>query len=940
MSSSKAENALIKANELLEVGGRTQALEMLYEFIKSGRSRYWNKTHESIMKKMIDICIDMKDDQSIRKSFIAYRYLSSLNPNSFGATIDYMLNSIEQKVKTASIGVDINNLAKTVKDLDVDGEAAEAAATLTASAISSSKEKEKHILLPWIQFLWKSYKFVLDLMMRDAKETEQFYHVIASRACKFTQEYQRVTEFRRLCETLSKHLYQKIETTMGSGGNISQTTIDLNLKLRFEQLDVALILHIWNEAFQIIDDIRNLMSLSKRISPLAKANYFVKLSNLFLDSGNLLFHAYAQKQYFILYKENNKSFKAKAEQLANTLTLAVLSIPLGSNRSGITENEEERERAASQRMAKTLGFDENVDREMLLNDIVDNLNIIEYVSNDVRELFNALETDFDPLGIAERALPIVRSFADNENYKLYSSSLENLIINRSLIQLAKVYTTFRLDQFHELLQGVKPSKLEIEKSVIRALKKQQLGSINVTIDHKNACLRFGDNLLDDSAAVLSEIASDLSSIIPKTSKKDQQPQDIQVDPAVIHDEYQLVSRRMELIDLRKQEMDTIKFLIASEANERGNEERRRKETEEAARAAEAARIRQEKEEERRKQAEKNLLDRERLLNSGYDISQSTLSASEQIEQIKKQREKAINEEIAAEKRSSQAVKKYDAFIRAQRESERVILKETGIQRAKESEEQYKENAKNQLISSENEHKVGIERKAQLEPLQQFKGSFETLMVPVWTDDIKTSIEKVKSELATRKHQNKLERARQRKNEADKIRKQEEEARQEEEREAERIRLEEEKEAQAALEAAAEKARAEEAKKLQVIEVIRNVKPGEQSAASTSAPKATTPPPPAATATATKAPNVYVPPSRRAQASATSATSTPSASMPTNNTTGSNVWRPSFRDKETASSSSSSNDARNVPAAFASMRKPKSDEQQQQQDQSRRPAWGR
>ena len=72
---------------------------------------------------------------------------------------------------------------------------------------------------------------------------------------------------------------------------------------------------IIQEAYKAIEDIHNLMSLSKK-SPMPKtmANYYQKLALVFWKAGNYLFHAAALFKLFQLSKEMKKNMSAEELQ--------------------------------------------------------------------------------------------------------------------------------------------------------------------------------------------------------------------------------------------------------------------------------------------------------------------------------------------------------------------------------------------------------------------------------------------------------------------------------------------------------------------------------------------------------------------------------------------------------------------------------------------------
>jgi translation initiation factor 3 subunit A len=86
----------------------------------------------------------------------------------------------------------------------------------------------------------------------------------------------------------------------------SPESLQYQLDSRFAQLNAAVELELWQEAFRSVEDIRGLMTLSKK-PPKAKTMiaYFERLAQIFWVSENYLFHAYALHRYFQLSKSYN-----------------------------------------------------------------------------------------------------------------------------------------------------------------------------------------------------------------------------------------------------------------------------------------------------------------------------------------------------------------------------------------------------------------------------------------------------------------------------------------------------------------------------------------------------------------------------------------------------------------------------------------------------------
>lgn len=62
--------------ELIEVGKKQRALETLLEVVKSRRHRTWTKTHEPLMEKLLDLCVDLKKSQVAKDGLHQYKTIA------------------------------------------------------------------------------------------------------------------------------------------------------------------------------------------------------------------------------------------------------------------------------------------------------------------------------------------------------------------------------------------------------------------------------------------------------------------------------------------------------------------------------------------------------------------------------------------------------------------------------------------------------------------------------------------------------------------------------------------------------------------------------------------------------------------------------------------------------------------------------------------------
>ena len=205
------------------------------------------------------------------------------------------------------------------------------------SAVSgegAQDRSDRTILAPWVKFLWESYCQCLELLRTNSR-VERLYHNIATQAFRFCLKYQRKTEFRKLCDKLRNHLDLIIKQQNPTANTINLNSADTqqwNLDTRLVQLDAAIQMELWQEAYKAVEDIHGLMSLSKKtFQPKMMANYYQKLALVFWKSGNYLFHAAAVFKHFQLTREMKKNISGEElGRMASRVVGACLCVPLPS----------------------------------------------------------------------------------------------------------------------------------------------------------------------------------------------------------------------------------------------------------------------------------------------------------------------------------------------------------------------------------------------------------------------------------------------------------------------------------------------------------------------------------------------------------------------------------------------------------------------------------
>lgn len=403
-----------------------------------------------------------------------------------------------------------------------DLEATETPESILLSTVSGEQSRDRTdraIVTPWLKFLWETYRTVLDIFKNNAR-LEVMYQTTTHQAFQFCLRYTRKTEFRRLCELLRNHLQNaaKYSSQMHAINLSDPDTLQRHLDTRFQQLNVAVELELWQEAFKSVEDTHTLLSLSKRPAKNSMmANYFEKLARIFLVSENYLFHAAAWSRYYNLLrqsaamvasgqspKKDNPTNIADADltKAASFVLLSALSIPVIStsrSRGALVDVDEARKNKNS-RLTNLLGMAQAPTRSILFKDAMSK-GLLKRARPEIRDLYNILEVDFHPLSICKKISPILTQIGADPEMEKYVVPLQQVILTRLFQQLSQVYESVELKFVLELAQFPDPFQMSpsmIEKFIMNGCKK---GDLAIRIDHATGVLTFDSDVFSSARAL-------------------------------------------------------------------------------------------------------------------------------------------------------------------------------------------------------------------------------------------------------------------------------------------------------------------------------------------------------------------------------------------------------------------------------------------------------
>jgi translation initiation factor 3 subunit A len=430
----------------------------------------------------------------------------------------------EEKVKTAQAKADEvqSTLETTAATASVDDlEASETPESILLSTVSGEQSRDRTdraIVTPWLKFLWETYRTVLDILRNNAR-LEIMYQSTAMQAFEFCQKYTRKTEFRRLCELLRNHVQTaaKYSAQMHAINLNDPDTLQRHLETRFQQLNVAVELELWQEAFRSVEDIHTLLNLSKRPPKnVMMANYYEKLTRIFLVGENYLFHAAAWSRYYNLLRQsasmvasgqskkadNPATSEADLSKAASFVLLSALAIPvISTSRSrGALVDVDEAKKNKNSRLTHLLGMAQAPTRAVLFKDAMSK-GLLKRARPEIRELYQILEVDFHPLSICQKISPILVKIGADAEMEKYVLPLQQVILTRLFQQLSQVYETVDLAFVENLAKFPEPFQVTrdtIEKFIMNGNKK---GDLAIRMDHATGVLSFDTDVFSSTKAV-------------------------------------------------------------------------------------------------------------------------------------------------------------------------------------------------------------------------------------------------------------------------------------------------------------------------------------------------------------------------------------------------------------------------------------------------------
>ncbi|KAJ6489927.1 hypothetical protein C8R45DRAFT_1138832, partial [Mycena sanguinolenta] len=264
-------------------------------------------------------------------------------------------------------------------------------------------------------------------------------------------------------------------------------TLQHHLDTRFAQLNTSVELELWQEAIRSVEDVHNLLTMAKKAPcPAMMANYYEKLTRIFLMSGNALYHAAMWGRYNAVYATAQAGTPPKsaedAERLAGQVLVSALAVLVGLASST--------EEPTKQCLTALLGLTKPPLHANLLKDALV-CDVLRHAPMPIKQLYDVLKGTFEPLTLCVNVAPIPARLHVSVDYTPYVPLLQYVLLSRLLSQLAQVYASVCISFDTTNKEKPKGSSMfdpeQVESYIMGCTWR---GELSVRVDHADGSITF------------------------------------------------------------------------------------------------------------------------------------------------------------------------------------------------------------------------------------------------------------------------------------------------------------------------------------------------------------------------------------------------------------------------------------------------------------------
>mmetsp|Transcript_15948 Transcript_15948/g.24678 ORF Transcript_15948/g.24678 Transcript_15948/m.24678 type:complete len:474 (-) Transcript_15948:1461-2882(-) len=437
---------------------------------------------EKLISSMIDICTKQHSTLHLKEDIGYFRNLSQhQSMNLLQRVMEGLRNKCEGVYKTLEKDIGEKKLITFLSDDFKDDVVNETEATgeelLYLAYISLDQLEEKNKIMPRVQFYLDIMKNILDTL-RSNHKLLTFYNDTASKVFAFCRKYKCKKEYRRISDTLHSHLNQ-ILSMYKQPDTQSKIPFPINLHddkqvtqvltLRKEQLEVALEMEEWTDAYRVCTSIYQLMSMvsKKKSEQQIKqiySEFYDHFASVFYQSKLYLFHAYALQNVYFLNKSVKNQDQALNQFLKDRFVLSALSIPLNNKltnferlsfnfvTSSMREFDEvsltSREELFS--AARMLNVDGKPSRDAIMH-YINIENILGATSKSIQDLFALMENESSPFIISKKGKAALEAICKDERFAIYKPFIAKTLSVRILQKCKTFFKNMKMEKLAKML---------------------------------------------------------------------------------------------------------------------------------------------------------------------------------------------------------------------------------------------------------------------------------------------------------------------------------------------------------------------------------------------------------------------------------------------------------------------------------------------------------
>lgn len=439
----------------------------------TARKHNWSIQIEKLMVHFINFAIYGKAYSNIKEGLKAFRSISqSIAVNSLEEVLQYYKERIESLFEARC--EEFSSTRENLIQLD-DIELEATADDLLEGTIDVFTKESRDEIRNSMKTLWDCYKNIVETVRHNPK-LESIYNDTLKSMFSFAQRYRRKAEFKRFCDLMRNNFQAMLQKGKEKVAEVSrETQNDSHLTQRFNQLETALNLGLWFDAFQILEDINLLIKLrSMKIKRAVLEKYFLYLAILFQKSNYSHYYAVSFYHHYEIYRRSDRRKNPEAMTAkTDDLILAVLSI--------FPENEKLQSESSKAKIVALITSSSGLPSKVQLQHNIEEMDLLALASPSVRRLWLFLKE-----GFSLTRLPAMREDFSSLNKLVVGGSemLEKNIVMKVLENMSQIYRSIRLSRLFAIVPFPQQKVLEI------LLRAQEARVLRFDIDERKDILQF------------------------------------------------------------------------------------------------------------------------------------------------------------------------------------------------------------------------------------------------------------------------------------------------------------------------------------------------------------------------------------------------------------------------------------------------------------------